>query len=247
MSAFVVLLSVATATPVLDKSIVVLPEQAGIFVHDRSRVGTPDVRDGVDADYEVPGLPGDPWIRVMIVPNGRVDMSAAEQVLALERTRSHPAFVNLQVLPAAPITVDAPARGSLHPAAGTGTTRAVTIGSRQSFTYMDRDGQQTRDAGLVFHRQLADITVRVRVAADDMSQPDFDALADRAAREIVPLIDIRNVGNCPEPVHETNCVPRGSRAADTTPIIGVQHTLVYPLVPAPSGCRRDGVVLASCD
>ncbi len=239
---------------VLDKSIVVLPPKAGIFVHERSRVGTPEVPEGVVADYGAPGKPGDPWISVRVVPNGRVDEanSVAAQALALEQyMRSFPAFVNLLALSAAPISVEAPKRGSLYANRRLGVTRGmkfpISVGSRQSFTYMDRDGQQTRHAGLVFHRQLADIEVRVRVAVEDMGQAEFDALADDAARQIVPKIDIRNFGRCPGPLHETNCARDEASAIDAVPITGVQHALVYPLVPQPVGCRRNGVALASCD
>ena len=237
----------------IDRSIVVLPERAGIFVYERSRVGTPEVREGVDADYDVPGKRGDPWIRVMVVPNGRVDEtnSVAAQALALQqKMRETQAYVKLQFLPAASITVEAPGRASLYANSRGGATQGwtppISVGGRQSFIYMDRDGQLTRDAGLVFHRQMADITVRVRVAADDMGQAEFDALADAAARQIVPKLDIRNFGQCPGPVRETNCAPDEASAPDAAPITGVQHVLTYPRVPAPTGCRRDGVALDSC-
>jgi hypothetical protein len=237
----------------IDKSIVVLPEKAGIFVHERSRVGTPEVPDGVDADYGAPGKRGDPWIRIRVVPNGRVEeaSSVAAQALALEQyMRSMRAFVDLQALAAAPISVEAPSRGSLYENSRGGVTRGwkfpVSVGSRQSFTYMDRDGQQTRQAGLVFHRQLADIEVSVRVAAEDMGQAEFDTFADEAARQIVPKLDIRNFGRCPSPVRETNCARDEASAPDAAPISGVQHALVFPLVRAPARCRRDGVELASC-
>ena len=237
----------------LDKVVVALPQKAGIFVHERSRVGTPEVREGVDADYGVPSKSGDPWIRVTIVPDARVDdaSAVAAQAQALEaQVRGNRAYAKLQAKPAVPITVDAPALPSLYANGRIGATRGwqppVSVGSRQAFTYMDRDGQLTRDVGLVFHRHMADITLRVRVAADDMGEAEFQALADAAAREIVPRLDIRNFGECPGGVRESNCAPDEASAPDAAPVSGVQHTLVYPLVPEPGGCRRNGVVLASC-
>jgi hypothetical protein len=232
---------------------VVLPEKAGIFVHERSRAGPPEVPGGVDADYEAVGKPGDPWIRVLVVPNGRVgeaDAVAAQALALVQGMRGNHAFVNLQALDAAPITVEAPGRGSLYANSRGGVTRGwklpVSVGRRQSFTYMDRDGEQTRHAGLVFHRQLADIEVRVRIAAEQMDQASFDALADDAARQIVPKIDVRNFGRCPQPVRETNCAPDEASATDAAPISGVQHALVFPLVPEPIGCRHDGAAGGGC-
>jgi hypothetical protein len=245
-------ITAASASPAkLDKSIVVLPEKAGIFVHERSRIGTPEVRDGVDADYEAPGKPGDVWIRVIVVPDGRTDdtasVAAQEQALT-EQMRNTSAFVGLQALPATPITVDAPERGSLYANSRLGATRGwpVSIGSRQSFTYMDRDGQQTRQAGLVFHRHMAGIRLMVRVAAEDMGQAEFDALADEAARQIVPRLDIRNFGECPVMKLQANCARDEASATGAAPISGVQHALVYPLVYQPEGCRRDGAAPAGC-
>jgi hypothetical protein len=96
------------------------------------------------------------------------------------------------------------------------------------------------------HRQLADIEVRVRIAAEQMDQASFDALADDAARQIVPKIDVRNFGRCPQPVRETNCAPDEASATDAAPISGIQHALVFPLVPEPIGCRHDGAAGGGC-
>jgi hypothetical protein len=61
----------------------------------------------------------------------------------------------------------------------------------------------------------------------------------------VPAVDVRNFGRCPMPAREHNCAPDEASVADAAaPVVGVAHTLVFPVVPEPIGCKRDGVAVA---
>ena len=70
-----------------------------------------------------------------------------------------------------------------------------TSGRRQAFNFLYK-GVQTRSVGLVFHRNLYNIKLRVSVPAELMEAADFEAAVDAAARTLVPLVDIQNYGAC---------------------------------------------------
>jgi hypothetical protein len=218
-----------TAVAPVQFSIVALPERAGRFTYQRSRLDDKTSPASVRADYEALDKPGDPWIAVHLMPTGRVAEAVAVEALAQafeESLRGSAALTKIVALRRSPIQVDAPDPPSLYAHRRIGATRGWTPplsrGSRQSFTYVDRDGQLERHAGLVFHRHLFDIDVRVRVAAEDMGQSEFDALADEAAREIVPRLDLRNFGDCGVGGRADNCAPDEAGAAVAA---GVQHVL----------------------
>jgi hypothetical protein len=84
-----------------------------------------------------------------------------------------------------------------------------SVGSRQAFHFV-REGVAMRSAGLVFYRALFNIKLRISAPSDSVSQTDFDAIVDDAARTIVPAIDIRNFGRCGDMVIEMpETIPKG--------------------------------------
>lgn len=50
--------------------------------------------------------------------------------------------------------------------------------------------------GYLFHKQLYFFKVRVSAARERIDDAGFQALADRAARSLVPAIDVVNIGDC---------------------------------------------------
>lgn len=175
------ILALGSATPTpgsvravqAEHRIVALPERAGRFTHERSRVDDKKTPASVVADYEDLKGPGDLWISVHVVPHASVGERDAVAALALafdEGLHGNPALYELKSLPPAPIRI-----GALE-------------GMRQSFTYRGRDGDAMRHAGLMFHRDGFDIDVRVRIERGTYTQARFDAVADEAARQIVPNI-----------------------------------------------------------
>lgn len=70
-------------------------------------------------------------------------------------------------------------------------------GQRQSYTFKLR-GTPVRSLGYVFYRHLFAFKVRVTAPEDSMDQATFEALADTAARNLVPRIQVVNYGQCGE-------------------------------------------------
>ena len=68
-------------------------------------------------------------------------------------------------------------------------------GLHESITF-DRDGGSWRSAAFVFYRHLFLFKVRISVPVEEMSQEAFDRLAESAAREVVPRIQVQNFGTC---------------------------------------------------
>ena len=61
---------------------------------------------------------------------------------------------------------------------------------------LEIEGSPKRSAAFAFYRNLFLFKLRISVAAQDMSQEDFDRLADDAARQIIPRIEVVNYGTC---------------------------------------------------
>lgn len=57
-------------------------------------------------------------------------------------------------------------------------------------------GYPMYSSGYLFHRQLYYFKVRASAARDRIDEARFDALTDRAARELVPAIEVANLGGC---------------------------------------------------
>ncbi|HSD16107.1 MAG TPA: hypothetical protein VLC71_02460 [Thermomonas sp.] len=72
-----------------------------------------------------------------------------------------------------------------------------TIGKRlRMHNTMANGGFPMASNGYLFHRQLYFFKVRASAARDRIDQDAFDALTDRAARELVKAIEVANVGAC---------------------------------------------------
>jgi hypothetical protein len=70
-------------------------------------------------------------------------------------------------------------------------------GIRQSFRF-SQDDVPMRSLAYVFHRHLYGFKVRISTPADSMDDATFTALADTATRNLVPRIDVLNIGRCGE-------------------------------------------------
>ncbi|WP_051175995.1 hypothetical protein [Luteimonas mephitis] len=57
-------------------------------------------------------------------------------------------------------------------------------------------GMPMHSDGYLFHKQLYFFKVRVSAARERIDDAGFRALADRAARSLVPAIDVVNIGDC---------------------------------------------------
>lgn len=61
---------------------------------------------------------------------------------------------------------------------------------------LSSSGMPLLSNGYLFYKQLYYIKVRVSAAQQAIAQTTFDALADQAARALVPAIQVSNVGGC---------------------------------------------------
>lgn len=217
----------------IDKSVVAVPARVGRFTLGRSSTDSDDPLAGVRASYHLAGAVRGPTIIVRAIPRGRVGQGSAVRALALDfeaGIRDTPGVRELVALPRRRIDVEIP-EASLYYNSDGHHTRGFSLsegGLRQSFTYRERDGVVVRTAGLLFHRHLFDIQVRVSVAASALSQDEFDRLADEAANTLVPALDIRNFGRCVNRPREDNCAGNEAGARWAAPLAGVAHALVYP-------------------
>ena len=71
----------------------------------------------------------------------------------------------------------------------------ITSGQRQIIGYTEK-GVAMRTAGYVFYRHLFLFKVRVKAPADQVDAAAFEAMADAAARRLVPAMDVQNFGDC---------------------------------------------------
>ena len=74
--------------------------------------------------------------------------------------------------------------------------------------------------GYLFHRQLYYFKVRASATRDRIDQAQFDALTDRAARELVPAIEVANIGGCANRTIEIDT----NASADDMAVVLVRHT-----------------------
>jgi hypothetical protein len=75
------------------------------------------------------------------------------------------------------------------------TSSPNSHGLRQAFSF-NKGGVPTRSLSYVFHRHLFGFKIRASVPESDMDQASFEALADEAARWLVPQISVLNIGDC---------------------------------------------------
>ncbi|WP_238151814.1 MULTISPECIES: hypothetical protein [Xanthomonas] len=61
---------------------------------------------------------------------------------------------------------------------------------------LSSSGMPLLSTGYLFYKQLYYVKVRVSAAQRAIAQPDFDALADQAARALVPAVKVTNIGGC---------------------------------------------------
>ena len=220
--------------PLVDRSLVSLPEQAGRFALGRSHASQ-DPAEGVRANYHVAGTERGPTIIVRAIPRGRLHEERAvdEAMAAFEREfLAAPGRREAMALPRRLLSIE-PVDASLYrntPGLHTRGFHADHVGSRQSFTSVEEDGVAVRTAVLVFHRHLYDIRVRVSAPAASMPQEAFDRLADEAAAALAPALDIRNFGRCTSRPRQDNCAATETSLRNAPPATGVVHVLEF--VPA---------------
>ena len=75
-------------------------------------------------------------------------------------------------------------------------------------------------SGYLFHRQLYFFKVRASAARERIDQAGFDALTDRAARELVPAIEVANIGGCANRTIEIDT----NASADDMAVVLVRRT-----------------------
>jgi hypothetical protein len=68
-------------------------------------------------------------------------------------------------------------------------------GYRQSFSFK-KDGIAVRSLGYVFYRHLFGFKVRISAPESTIDGPAFEAMADAAARTLVPSADVESFGEC---------------------------------------------------
>jgi hypothetical protein len=270
------------AVQFIDRTNILFPKVVGGYTVD-THTQDPDVFGGVSVGYLEPeGAPPSLTLSAFVYPLGRVEVDAGLST-GLDHVRGgvsgQESYREVDISPDSAFDVPAPTaprlaggpRGKeklisasddppqtdvtdddMAAALATWTQAATTPGRRIVMHFTTR-GTAVRSVGYVFYRQMMLVKLRMTVAADEVDEAGFLALADQAAAAIAPSFEIQNFGRCavhylpkvPDKgsrddksgglamiqevgrVKRENCVAREGEP-DALPEGMLRHTLVYP-------------------
>ncbi|WP_202841139.1 hypothetical protein [Luteimonas saliphila] len=84
-------------------------------------------------------------------------------------------------------------------------------------------GWPMQSVGYLFYRQLYYFKLRASAAQERIASADFDALVDRAARTLVPAIEVANVGACARSVIHVTAEAPAEEVAREMVMQGTEH------------------------
>ncbi|MCC7096532.1 MAG: hypothetical protein IT472_05090 [Thermomonas sp.] len=207
--------------PLITTSYLIAPERVGDFVLEKTTFDDKNKAAGAGFRYALPDY-GQIRFDVFVYPTGRlphdqaVDLGMPAFKSGVEAAQSNGLIKDLVFLadepfplqppdaqpPASSATAARPADKPTDPMAEMLATIAhefKPIGRRLRMrdTLVDARGDfPIYSNGYLFYRQLYYYKVRISAGRDLISEAEFDALADRAARTLVPAIEVINLGGC---------------------------------------------------
>lgn len=205
------------ARPFIEISHLIAPGRVGDFVLEGSSYDDKTKYAGAGFRYALPGHQ-ETRIDVFVYPAGRAPQEQAinsgmvEFKGGIEQAQQAGyikdlEFVSDDVFPleapavVAASTADTPDPAEARLLAALAATRVV--GKRlQMRDTMVSGGFPMYSNGYLFYKQLYFFKVRVSAARDRIDDAQFQALADRAARSLVPALEVANVGACANKVIE---------------------------------------------
>lgn len=212
----------------VETSYLVAPKTVGDFALIRSKYDPAAKLAGAGFHYALADQPA-LVIDVFVYPAGRLDpaKAIADGMVAfradLAAAVSQGAYTQLRELGDEPFALNGDAAPS--PQADNDADAAVLAAIAQSERV---HGQKLRldmhrtstdmplfSNGYLFYKQLYYFKVRVSAAQERIARDSFDALADQAARALVPAIHVANVGGCADAtIHiDVNDTPEQSAVA----------------------------------
>jgi hypothetical protein len=205
----------ADARPLIETSYLIAPSQVGDFVLDGASYDDKNKYAGAGFRY---ALKGHQEIRVdiYVYPVGRAPQAQAiasgmiEFKSGIEQAQQAGLYRDLEILSEDdfPLEVPEPAKSAaaeltLDAKLLKAIASTKTVGKRlRMHNTLVNGGFPMFSDGYLFHRQLYFFKVRASAARDRIDQVQFDALADHAARTLVPAIEVANVGGCSKKVIE---------------------------------------------
>lgn len=201
--------STAAQRPYIETSYLQAPRQAAGFTLQASSYDPANKYAGAGFRYTSDDHPG-LRIDLYVYPAGRMNAAEALHVgmrdlrASLSHAQAQGAYSQLReldetpfALPAGPTAGTAPAND--FDARVIATVAAIEQGDGRKLQLQlslpPRELPMHSNAYL-FYRQLYYLKLRVTAAQQDVEQDSFNALADQAARALVPALQVANVGSC---------------------------------------------------
>lgn len=200
----------AAARPLIETSYLIAPQRVGDFVLEGSSYDDKNKRAGAGFRYALKDHQ-ETRFDVFVYPAGRAPQAEAiasgmvEFKAGIEHSQETGRIRDLQFLAEEEFPLDGPEPAKPADASDTTLDAALleaiastrTVGKRiRMHNTMANGGFPMASNGYLFHRQLYFFKVRASAARDRIEQAAFDALTDRAARELVRAIEVANVGGC---------------------------------------------------
>ena len=200
----------ADARSFIESSHVVAPEQVGDFLLEASSYDEKNKFAGAGFRYALKDHQ-ELRVDVYVYPSGRAPQ---EQAIAsgmvefkdgIQQAQQAGMYRDLETLSEGDFPLEAPTEPAEPATAGSAQDAKLlkaiastrTVGKRLRMrNTMVNGGFPMFSNGYLFHRQLYFFKVRVSASRDRIDQAQFDALADRAARTLVPAIEVANIGGC---------------------------------------------------
>lgn len=198
------------ARPYVASAYVIAPRQVGDFSLVRSNFDAGNRLAGVSLLYALKDHP-EATINLYVYAAGRLDPETAvvEGMQAfgegMKRAVTDGTYSSQRALaPAVPFLLtaaDAPrpaAPGELDAAVLDAIAKADQVPGQKLRLELHRPGRDVplRSSAYLFYKQLHFFKVRISAWAPEVAADTFDALADQAARALVPAVRVANVGGC---------------------------------------------------
>lgn len=198
----------AAERPFIESSYVIAPYQVEDFTLERSSYDPDDRSAGAGFSYRSRRAP-DVAISLFVYPAGlaepQVALKRGMQALQGDLTQAVASgiYAQLQVLDQAPFALSAEAAPA-KPANSidAAVIRAIAEASQLHGQRLRLDllnvsrGQPLHSSAYLFYKQLYFFKLRISTDRTHLTREAFDTLADRAARSLVPALEVVNVGGC---------------------------------------------------
>lgn len=199
----------APSRPYIETSYVIAPKAVGAFTLTRSKYDPAAKLAGAGFHYALADHP-ELAIDVFVYPTGRQDPAVALDagLVAFRRDLASAVtqgtYARLDELDHAPFVLGGDAAPASKPANAVDAALLEAIAGSERMAgerlrlslQLSSTGMPLFSNGYLFYKQLYYFKVRVSAAQEGMAQDGFDALADQAARALVPAIQVANVGGC---------------------------------------------------